>query len=120
MTDATALEDLIKAYDVRGVVPEPFSTEVARAIGAAFAEVVVAPSGGRTAVIGRDMRSAGPALPLDVVDLYFELDGSFPNHEANPLDPKNLVDLQAAVVANGADIGLTGAPRSSITKHLSA
>src|SRR5665647_1971254 len=252
MTDATALEDLIKAYDVRGVVPEPFSTEVARAIGAAFAEVVVTPSGGRTAVIGRDMRSSGPALveafadgltargvdvvliglcstdglyhasgalrfpgamftashnpaqyngikmchagarpvgqdtgledihrlagrflreglptaadqpgtvteremlpeyaaflrslvdlsgirplkvvvdagngmagltapavlgeavglpalPLDVVDLYFELDGSFPNHEANPLDPKNLVDLQAAVVANGADIGL--------------
>src|SRR5665647_1875125 len=206
MTDATALEDLIKAYDVRGVVPEPFSAEVARAIGAAFAEVVVTPSGGRTAVIGRDMRSSGPALvaafadgltgredirrlagrflreglptaadqpgtvteremvpeyavflrslvdlsgirplkvvvdagngmagltapavlgaavglpalPLDVVDLYFELDGSFPNHEANPLDPKNLVDLQAAVVANGADIGLTGAPRSSITKH---
>ena len=252
MTDATALEDLIKAYDVRGVVPEPFSAEVARAIGAAFAEVVVTPSGGRTAVIGRDMRSSGralvaafadgltargvdvvliglcstdglyhasgalrfpgamftashnpaqyngikmchagarpvgqdtgledirrlagrflregpptpaeqpgtvteremlpeyaaflrslvdlsgirplkvvvdagngmagltapavlgaavglPALPLDVVDLYFELDGTFPNHEANPLDPKNLVDLQAAVVANGADIGL--------------
>src|SRR5659263_401209 len=46
------------------------------------------------------------ALPLDVVDLYFELDGSFPNHEANPLDPKNLVDLQAAVVAHGADIGI--------------
>src|SRR4051794_29180000 len=35
-------------------------------------------------------------LPLDVVPLYFELDGSFPNHEANPLDPANLVDLQAA------------------------
>jgi phosphomannomutase len=45
-------------------------------------------------------------LPLDVVPLYFELDGSFPNHEANPLDPANLVDLQAAVVREGADIGL--------------
>ncbi|MBW8765877.1 MAG: phosphomannomutase/phosphoglucomutase, partial [Geodermatophilales bacterium] len=45
-------------------------------------------------------------LPLDVVPLYFELDGSFPNHEANPLDPANLVDLQAAVRAHGADIGL--------------
>ncbi|MCA0146251.1 phosphomannomutase/phosphoglucomutase [Blastococcus sp. LR1] len=45
-------------------------------------------------------------LPLDVVPLYFELDGSFPNHEANPLDPANLVDLQAAVVEHGADIGL--------------
>ena len=45
-------------------------------------------------------------LPLDVVPLYFELDGTFPNHEANPLDPANLVDLQKAVVAEGADIGL--------------
>jgi phosphomannomutase len=45
-------------------------------------------------------------LPLDVVPLYFELDGTFPNHEANPLDPANLVDLQAAVLEQGADIGL--------------
>jgi phosphomannomutase len=47
-----------------------------------------------------------PALPLQIVPLYFELDGSFPNHEANPLDPANLVDLQAAVRAHGADLGL--------------
>ena len=250
------LTGLIKAYDVRGIVPEPFSPEVARAIGAAFAEVVVAPdnSDGRrpTAVIGRDMRPSGPelagafaeglalrgvdvvliglcstdglyhasgaldlpgamftashnpaeyngiklcragarpvgqdsgleairvlaeryldaglpvpaaepgevteremlgeyaaflrslvdlsgvrpmrvvidagngmagltapavlqteaglpALPLDVVPLYFELDGSFPNHEANPLEPENLRDLQAAVVERGADLGI--------------
>jgi phosphomannomutase len=46
------------------------------------------------------------ALPLEIVPLYFELDGTFPNHEANPLDPKNLVDLQKAVVEHGADIGL--------------
>jgi phosphomannomutase len=45
-------------------------------------------------------------LPLRVVPLYFELDGSFPNHEANPLDPANLVDLRKAVVAEGADLGL--------------
>ncbi|MEU7816773.1 phosphomannomutase/phosphoglucomutase [Pseudonocardia sp. NPDC049154] len=45
-------------------------------------------------------------LPLDVVPLYFELDGTFPHHEANPLDPANLVDLQKAVVAEGADLGL--------------
>jgi phosphomannomutase len=47
-----------------------------------------------------------PALPLEIVPLFFELDGSFPNHEANPLDPKNLVDLQNAVRDQGADIGL--------------
>ena len=244
----TSLASLIKAYDVRGVTPDPFSPAVARAIGAAFAEVV----GGPRVVIGQDMRPSGPelvaafadgvtsrgvdvvriglcstdglyhasgamgvpgamftashnpaeyngikmchagarpvgqdtgladirrlaegyldgglptpaatpgavsdhemlaeyaaflrglvdlsgirplkvvvdagngmagltapavlgeavglpALPLDVVPLFFELDGSFPNHEANPLEPANLIDLQAAVVANGADIGL--------------
>jgi phosphomannomutase len=46
------------------------------------------------------------ALPLDIVPLYFELDGTFPNHEANPLEPANLVDLQKKVVEVGADIGL--------------
>jgi phosphomannomutase len=45
-------------------------------------------------------------LPLEVVPLYFELDGNFPHHEANPLDPANLVDLQKRVVEVGADIGL--------------
>jgi phosphomannomutase len=47
-----------------------------------------------------------PALPVTVVPMYFELDGSFPHHEANPLDPANLVDLQAGVREVGADIGL--------------
>ncbi|HVQ94375.1 MAG TPA: phosphomannomutase/phosphoglucomutase [Mycobacteriales bacterium] len=47
-----------------------------------------------------------PALPLTIVPLYFELDGTFPNHEANPLEPANLVDLQAKVREVGADIGL--------------
>ncbi len=45
-------------------------------------------------------------LPLDVVPMYFELDGSFPNHEANPLDPKNIVDLRKKVTEVGADLGL--------------
>ncbi|GAA6524532.1 phosphomannomutase/phosphoglucomutase [Intrasporangium sp. DVR] len=47
-----------------------------------------------------------PALPLEIIPLYFELDGTFPNHEANPLDPANLVDLQQAVRAHAADVGL--------------
>ena len=45
-------------------------------------------------------------LPVEVTELFFDLDGSFPNHEANPIDPQNLVDLQAAVLETGADIGL--------------
>ncbi|MCV7288809.1 MULTISPECIES: phosphomannomutase/phosphoglucomutase [Mycolicibacterium] len=48
----------------------------------------------------------GPIAGATVLPLFFELDGTFPNHEANPLDPANLVDLQAYVLETGADIGL--------------
>ena len=47
-----------------------------------------------------------PALPLTIDPMYFELDGTFPNHEANPIDPENLRDLQVRVRQTGADIGL--------------
>lgn len=47
-----------------------------------------------------------PALPLDVIEMYFELDGTFPNHEANPIEPANLLDLQSRVRQTGADLGL--------------
>lgn len=247
-----SLTDLVKAYDVRGTVPDQLDAEVARALGAAFAEVVLLPEDAPGCVIGHDMRDSGPELagafgdgvrsrgcdvtliglastdglyfasgdlglpgamltashnpaqyngiklcragarpvgqdsgladirvraeeilagevpgpdvdkghlherdvlpdyaaflrglvdlsairplrvvvdagngmggftvpavledaaglaplPLTVEPLYFELDGTFPNHEANPLEPENLRDLQAAVVAHGADLGL--------------
>jgi phosphomannomutase len=48
----------------------------------------------------------GPLTSVTLLPLFFELDGSFPNHEANPLDPANLVDLQRHVLDTGADIGL--------------
>ncbi|MCG7592708.1 phosphomannomutase/phosphoglucomutase [Mycobacterium sp. PSTR-4-N] len=48
----------------------------------------------------------GPIASITLSPLYFELDGTFPNHEANPLDPANLVDLQSFVLETGADIGL--------------
>ena len=48
----------------------------------------------------------GAIAQLEVVPMYFELDGSFPNHEANPIEPSNLVDLQREVLASGADLGL--------------
>ncbi len=241
------LSDFIKAYDVRGLVPQQLDARVARAIGSAFATVVAVPDGARGIVVGHDMRPSSPELSrafadgaaeqgldvtliglcstdglyyaggaldlpgamftashnpaqyngiklcragarpvgqdsgladitvraqeivdgqaptpaerqgeiterdvlgdyasflhglvdlsgirplkvvvdagngmaghtvpavlgsipaLDVVPLYFDLDGTFPNHEANPLEPENLRDLQAAVVAQGADLGL--------------
>ncbi len=45
-------------------------------------------------------------LGCEVVPLYFELDGTFPNHEANPIEPENIRDLQRAVVEQGCDLGV--------------
>ncbi|MEU7782665.1 phosphomannomutase/phosphoglucomutase [Amycolatopsis sp. NPDC049159] len=55
---------------------------------------------------GHTVPTVFEGLPIDVVPMYFELDGTFPNHEANPLDPKNIVDLQAKVREVGADAGV--------------
>ncbi|MQA10108.1 MAG: phosphomannomutase/phosphoglucomutase [Pseudonocardiaceae bacterium] len=55
---------------------------------------------------GHTVPSVFDGLRIEVVPMYFELDGSFPNHEANPLDPKNIVDLQAKVRDEVADAGL--------------
>ncbi len=55
---------------------------------------------------GHTVPSVFAGLPIEIVPLYFELDGTFPHHEANPIDPANLRDLQCAVTEHGADIGL--------------
>ncbi|SDK58714.1 phosphomannomutase [Actinopolyspora mzabensis] len=55
---------------------------------------------------GHTVPSVFDGLPVELVPMYFELDGTFPNHEANPLEPANLVDLQAKVREVGADAGL--------------
>jgi phosphomannomutase len=65
---------------------------------------VVADAGNGMA--GHTVPTVFEGLPIDLVPLYFELDGTFPNHEANPIDPANLRDLQAAVKEHKADIGL--------------
>ncbi|WP_030793268.1 phosphomannomutase/phosphoglucomutase [Streptomyces sp. NRRL S-920] len=55
---------------------------------------------------GHTVPTVFEGLPLELVPMYFELDGTFPNHEANPLDPANIVDLQERVRAEGADLGI--------------
>lgn len=45
-------------------------------------------------------------LPVELIPMYFELDGTFPNHPADPIQPENLADLKAKVIAEGADLGL--------------
>ncbi|MGW0201205.1 phosphomannomutase/phosphoglucomutase [Nonomuraea sp. NPDC003201] len=55
---------------------------------------------------GHTVPAVFEGLPIELTPLYFELDGDFPNHEANPIEPQNLLDLQRAVVESGADLGL--------------
>ena len=45
-------------------------------------------------------------LPCEIVPLYFELDGSFPNHPASPIEAENMIDLQAAVRKHACDLGV--------------
>lgn len=55
---------------------------------------------------GHTVPTVFASLPITLTPLFFELDGSFPNHEANPIEPANMRDLQSAVIKAGADIGL--------------
>jgi phosphomannomutase len=54
---------------------------------------------------GRTVPAVFKHLPCQVIPIYFELDGRFPNHPASPLEPENMRDLQAAVLAHGCDLG---------------
>jgi phosphomannomutase len=58
-------------------------------------------------VSGNSAQQIFSALSAEVIPLYFEPDGSFPNHVPNPAIPSNLVDLQRAVPANKADLGIS-------------
>ena len=77
-------------------------------------EIVPVPVGRRLAVVadagngmaGHTVPSVFAPLDIELTPMYFELDGTFPNHDANPLDHSTLVDLQAKVREVGADIGL--------------
>lgn len=55
---------------------------------------------------GKIFAELEPYVPFDVTEMYFELDGTFPNHVANPLDPKNIVELQKIVREKKLDAGL--------------
>lgn len=66
-------------------------------------KVVVDAGNGMASVLFERMKGK---LPLEIIPLYFELDGSFPNHIPNPLKPENVVDLQEKVKAEKADFGV--------------
>jgi phosphomannomutase len=99
---STSERDMLAEYgaflrslvDLSGIRPLKVVVDAANAMGGYTVPAVLGEEAGL------------PALPLTIVPLYFELDGTFPNHEANPLQTENLRDLQAAVREHGADIGL--------------
>src|SRR5438270_29193 len=120
------LNDIFKAYDIRGTVPDQLDADVAGRIGAAFARfakadgiLVARDCAGRSSprplkVVADTANGMGglvvprvfEGLPFDLEILYPELDGSFPNHPADPIQPDNLKDLQARVLDTRADVGL--------------
>ena len=55
---------------------------------------------------GKIVPELEPYVPFDVTEMYFELDGTFPNHVANPIEPENIKDLIARVQKEGADVGV--------------
>jgi phosphomannomutase len=85
---------LRKLVDLSSIRPLKIVIDAANGMGGLTAPAVLGKAG------------ALPELPIEIIPMYFELDGSFPNHEANPLEPKNLVDLQERVLLEKADLGL--------------
>ncbi len=114
----TGLKD-IQAFAERTVVPVPApGTVTSRDLLPGYAEhlrklvdvsairpLTVAVDAGN-GMAGLTVPAVFEGLAITLVRLYFELDGTFPNHEANPIEPENLRDLQRAVVEHQADIGL--------------
>ncbi len=104
----------------RGELPPPAETSGAvteQDVKAGYAEKIlgmIKPAGRRLKVAvdcgngmgGLEVESVLRKLPIDIIGLYLEPDGTFPNHEANPLNPANMRDLQATVLREGCDVGL--------------
>jgi phosphomannomutase len=107
------LEEGLPAYDgAPGTVTQDdllagyadYMKQLVPGIGAIRPLKVVVDAGNGMA--GHTVPAVFAGLPLETTPMYFELDGSFPNHEANPIDPANTADLQAKVRELGADLGL--------------
>ena len=115
-TGLAEIRDLVAAGGLPPYGDEPGTIDSTDVLDAYAAHLVaLAPVKGRRLKVAVDAGNgmAGHTAPavlgrldVDVVPMYFELDGTFPNHEATPIEPANLADLQAKVRETGADIGL--------------
>ncbi|MDR2380406.1 MAG: hypothetical protein LBE08_04405 [Bifidobacteriaceae bacterium] len=85
---------LRRAVDLTGIRPLRVAIDAGNGMGGVVADAALGDGVG----LGE--------LPVELVRLYFEPDGTFPNHPANPLEPANLADLQRAVVESRADLGV--------------
>jgi phosphomannomutase len=100
---AATTKGRVERAEVHDAYREHVLTFLDRPASARRLKVVVDAANGMAVIDG----SIWDALGVDLVKLYFELDGTFPNHEANPLKLENLRDLQAKVVETGADLGVS-------------
>lgn len=117
-TGLSAIAEKATELLTRTELPEPTGSFEERDALSRYAdylhEIVPVPAGRRLKVVadagngmaGHTVPQVFASLDVDLTPMYFELDGTFPNHDANPLDHSTLVDLQAKVRETGADIGL--------------
>ncbi len=116
-TGLRALRDAVVANDLPGVAAKPGTIDRRNVLDefAAHCLSFIDPATIKPFKIAIDAGNgmAGETVPYvfkhlacEVIPLYFELDGSFPNHPASPLEPENMVDLQAAVREHGCDLGV--------------
>lgn len=113
-TGLSEIKALAEGFLAEPLLPKPEQIEPYDSLGD-YADylrsLVKIPGNSLRVVVDAANGMAGLTVPaalseIDVDGLFFELDGTFPNHEANPLDPKNLVDLQNRVLHTGADLGI--------------
>ena len=116
-TGLGAMAQQVDRWLADGTTFEPVGSESTRDFLTEYADLLLslAPVEGRRLTVvadagngmgGHTVPAVFAHLDVDLVPMYFELDGSFPNHDANPLDSSTLVDLQARVRETGADLGL--------------
>jgi phosphomannomutase len=87
-------------------VVEDFATHVLSFADASAIKPLTVVVDAANGMAGKMVPPVFDRLPLTLVPLYFELDGNFPNHPADPIQIANLADLRAAVLEHGADLGL--------------
>jgi phosphomannomutase len=117
-TGLSAIAERATELLARTELPEPTGTyeelDALSRYASYLHEIVPVPAGRRLKVVadagngmaGHTVPSVFATLDVDLTPMYFELDGTFPHHDANPLDHSTLVDLQAKVREIGADVGL--------------